>query len=336
MALTDPPHGFLHAPVCKAVFLTSLLATSAALARGQDPSVNLLHVLSRRDPWWRVLPALSCYGGVLDLLSGLQLTHAVRVVEREMGSGKFGAFLFLVATLALSLEAALSVRWPGLRLAPGPLPLLAAALTFYFGYVPAYGATLLRLPPSFTCGTGKITVGMAAAFLFLRGALSTAVPAAAGILAAVLYATDALPLKQFRLPRPVRRLFGLLHPLLRSDDPRDVRRRVMMERQRREILRAAARGQGGGLGAAAGGGERLLPAGGGGGFSWGGSGGGGGGQGLRRRAVAPAPPPPPPPPPPEEAIETLQGLGFDREAAIRALQATDNNVEAAANRLLGH
>jgi hypothetical protein len=57
-----------------------------------------------------------------------------------------------------------------------------------------------------------------------------------------------------------------------------------------------------------------------------------------RRAVAQAPaavPRPPPPPPPEEAIELLLSMGFERQAVIRALQQTDNNIEAAANRLMG-
>jgi len=35
-----------------------------------------------------------------------------------------------------------------------------------------------------------------------------------------------------------------------------------------------------------------------------------------------------------EAIDTLTGMGFNRESVIRALLATDNNVEAAANILL--
>ena len=52
------------------------------------------------------------------------------------------------------------------------------------------------------------------------------------------------------------------------------------------------------------------------------------------RAAAPAQPPRPPPPPPEEAIAQLTSMGFDRESVVRALQQTDNNIEAAANRLL--
>ena len=53
------------------------------------------------------------------------------------------------------------------------------------------------------------------------------------------------------------------------------------------------------------------------------------------RATAPAAVQRPPPPPPEEALDQLMNLGFERQAVIRALQQTDNNIEAAANRLMG-
>jgi hypothetical protein len=57
------------------------------------------------------------------------------------------------------------------------------------------------------------------------------------------------------------------------------------------------------------------------------------GNDVRQRAAAPAAAQPPPPPS-EEAIEQLTSMGFEREAVIRALQMSGNNVEAAANRLL--
>ena len=66
-----------------------------------------------------------------------------------------------------------------------------------------------------------------------------------------------------------------------------------------------------------------------------GAGGGGGGGNRPRRAAAPLAPRAPPPPPPEEAITMLTSMCFEREAVIRALQQTNNNVEAAANRLMG-
>ena len=53
------------------------------------------------------------------------------------------------------------------------------------------------------------------------------------------------------------------------------------------------------------------------------------------RATPPAAVHRPPPTPPEDAIDQLTSMGFERQAAIRALQQTDNKVEAAANRLMG-
>ena len=38
----------------------------------------------------------------------------------------------------------------------------------------------------------------------------------------------------------------------------------------------------------------------------------------------------------EESIRSLMGLGFDRDAAVTALIASGNNVDVAANRLLGN
>ena len=51
-------------------------------------------------------------------------------------------------------------------------------------------------------------------------------------------------------------------------------------------------------------------------------------------AFARAAPGPPPPPPSEESVESLMNLGFDRSTVLRALEASGNNLDAAANRLL--
>ncbi len=39
--------------------------------------------------------------------------------------------------------------------------------------------------------------------------------------------------------------------------------------------------------------------------------------------------------PSEENINSLMGLGFDRDTVVQALERTGNNLEQAANRLLG-
>ena len=54
----------------------------------------------------------------------------------------------------------------------------------------------------------------------------------------------------------------------------------------------------------------------------------------RRVIPPPAAAPAPPPPPPEAAIEQLTSMGFERDDVLRALRASHNNVERAADRLL--
>mmetsp|Transcript_14295 Transcript_14295/g.29376 ORF Transcript_14295/g.29376 Transcript_14295/m.29376 type:complete len:117 (+) Transcript_14295:161-511(+) len=44
---------------------------------------------------------------------------------------------------------------------------------------------------------------------------------------------------------------------------------------------------------------------------------------------------PPPPPPPEDTVVMLMGMGFERDRVLEVLKGCDNNVEVAANRLIG-
>jgi hypothetical protein len=51
-------------------------------------------------------------------------------------------------------------------------------------------------------------------------------------------------------------------------------------------------------------------------------------------AAVPAPRPAAPEPPPEAAVEQLTSMGFGREAVLRALRTSQNNIERAADMLL--
>ena len=57
-------------------------------------------------------------------------------------------------------------------------------------------------------------------------------------------------------------------------------------------------------------------------------------QAAAAAAAAAQRPVAPPAPPDPEAIEQLTSMGFERQQVINALQATNNNVERAADRLL--
>ena len=99
--------------------------------------------------------------------------------------------------------------------------------------------------------------------------------------------------------------FSLLGPLVRSSAPG----RQQGDRSRRQGMGIAPR-QGGN-----GGPQQLIPD----------ARFGGGGFASQRIPVQP---------PSEDAIANLVGMGFERQAVIRALQASGNNIEVAANRLL--
>ena len=158
------------------------------------------------------------------------------------------------------------------------------------------------------------------------------------------------PFSKLRVPAFVCSLFSVLSPFFEvvpSSVASIQRQRRMLEAQRRLGIfqqqrqgatgGAAAAGRGGGRGR---GGQGQGPAGQAGGHGFrdqllpgagvmGGMGLGLGGMGLGaapRRAA--------PTPPPENAIQQLMALGFDRDRSMEALQSTNNNVEAAANRLL--
>ncbi len=144
------------------------------------------------------------------------------------------------------------------------------------------------------------------------------------------------PFSKLRLPSFLCSIFSIFSPFFEvvpTSMAAIQRQRRLLEAQRRmgtlqQRQGHAGRAQGQGQGQAGGHGYRdqLLPGAGGMGGGMGlGVGGMGMGAGPRRGA---------PSPPPEDAIQQLMALGFDRDRSIQALQTTNNNVEAAANRLL--
>jgi hypothetical protein len=164
--------------------------------------------------------------------------------------------------------------------------------------------------------------------------LRTLIPFGMGIFFGFLFACTSF--SSLRLPNWLYTLFRILSPFFEvvpSSVAALQRQRRILEAQRRLGLhhppgggQAQGRAQPG-----QGFRDQLLPGAGGGGMAMGmgmgmGMRGVEGGGLARQRVVAS--------PPSEDAIQQLMALGFDRERTIEALQASSNNVEAAANRLL--
>jgi hypothetical protein len=267
-------------------------------------TLSLHRIMSSRK-WAELLVGLGHFSTLRELLQGAYLLHSFRVFERQMGSRKFGSCCFLMMVLATTLELGLSLRIPSLSVRKGPISLLGALASFYAVYVP--GVRLPSLPAPLN---SKSFTYFMSGHMLLAGGWSSIVPGVAGIVAACIWASEALPFRNFLLPKPVRRVLGALHPLLRVRDPREEARRRRQEMRNiapHRVERQGAPGAGGAPFA----GVRHP-----------------GVMHYRRAAAAAAPPP--------EAIAALEALGFDRDSAARALRETGNNLEAAANSLLGH
>ncbi|CAM9133580.1 unnamed protein product [Pylaiella littoralis] len=241
-------------------------------------------------------------GSIWELMLSLHAIRVFRVIERHLGSAKFGSFLFLTAVLSKSIELALCVQFPFLRPPLGPLAVLSAVAMTYYGYIPSMA------PAYFTVGnvrvTEKLFVYAAVAMLAFHDTLNSALSAGCGVVVALLYWSSFSPLQSFRVPG--QRLFTLCGAALPGGDQIKARRAQMIRLQSRmgggrQADQMMGRMPGAGVGPVA---------------------------GLRQRMEIPAPS--------ERDITLLMGLGFDHDTVVRVLRSSGNNTEAAANRLLGH
>lgn len=288
----------------KTVCVLTTAVTLAVLSnKSQDAfSTSALRIFGEEKQWWRLFSSLFSLASVWELMLTLHLARTFRILERHLGSSKYASFLVLAAVLTKSIELALCIQFPYLRQPSGPLSILSALTTMYYGYVPC------TTPIYFTLGdfriTEKVFTYVAILSLAFHDSWDSLLPAGCGVMVALLYCPSFSPLQSFRVPGQI--LFSVLGTLFPSGDQIAERRRQMTRIQRR--IGAGRPGQA----------HHLL-----------GQGpGAAGGTGLRQRVELP--------PPREEDIALLMGLGFDRSTVVRVLRSSGNNTEAAANRLLGH
>jgi hypothetical protein len=259
---------------------------------------------------------------------GSLLLYSFRTFERMMGSRKFAAFVALTSTLTTALQALLlatsvsmKVSHPAMGgksvdgwLAPGPYGLIFALFVLFYKWVP-------KVTPSMVSFLGIQFSDKSMQYLLGAQLLSThgwrsAIPGLIGVALGLMY-TSAGPLQRFRLPGFVSGLGGMLYPIFSSDQPgAGARRRRQEQLRQQQQQRGGAGGAAGGLGAGAGFGGGA----GAGGF------GGGGGDGFEQFVAPPAS---------DEDIANLTSLGFTREEVQAALRASGNDLQAAANRLMG-
>jgi len=274
------------------------------------------------------------FASIGELVVGLAvLCPLLRRFEREMGTRKFTSFLLfkclpvstILQCLLLELSDLSDNNTSESSFAPGPYPHIGALLYLYHRYTPKQHPRLFGLL-GIHFSEKAFIYGLALQSTISSGWYSV-LPVAVGYLAGRFATSPSL----HTLLGAGWDVIPLPSPLINAATA--VGRALGLEALSYAPTTGAV-GRGGGrvvapgaLGFGLGRDRRGRPT-------------PGRGDGRAPLGAAPAPvperfqAPAPPPPPSPGAIEQLTAMGFDREAAERALQATDNNVGAAANRLL--
>lgn len=290
-------------------------SASLLLDRGHLLALDQDAILSRSQYWRLISNQLTFHHGLAVSL-GLYSVYQFRVLERQLGSRKFGSVLVFVLFFsgALQLVALTSVPWLAKIIPGGPYSVLGAFAVYYHKFIP-------KLHPRTFSVWGLNFSDKSSTYLLMLVLLvrdfHASVPFFVGTFFGALFTLT--PLGKLRLPSFLCTIFNFLHPLFDVVPASTLmlqRQRRVLEAQRRVNARFNRGRPGQGFR------DQLLP--GTGGMIPGGDLAAGGMLPPRMAAS----------PPSEDAIQQLMALGFDRERALQALQETDNNVEVAANRLL--
>jgi len=251
------------------------------------------------------------------------LLYTFRIFERHMGSPKYGAFLAIVGIAGKAMEiGAISILQGKLRPQPGPYSAIYAAFVLYYATIPSSrgsSGSSAKNSRGLALLSDKTMTYLLGAQLFWGSGISSIIPAMSGVLMGLAYRTGMCRLDKLKLPSYLLKAFKTLKPFVEPTSARP----AQPQRQTRgnNVHMGGPVGQAGVRSAQ----EQLI----------------GGGmlfgprspqQPLRQRqvqsqAIGLEPPS-------DESIATLMALGFDREHVMRALQASSNNVDIAANRLL--
>lgn len=325
--------GFENAPITRFLSL-SVFLVSAIFSESPDIPLDLNSIV--KGEVWRILSSSFVFGNMAQTFCGLILLYNCRQFERQLGIRKFGTFIVLSFLLSVSCQllTALAFQLSGsLSLytsSPGPYFLIYSLLSLFHAHVPKLQSS------QYTCvGLGlseKSWVYLLAAQLALGAGLNSFLPALIGVAIGFMYDRNRFGIQNCRLPSAVDNVLGIVggyvnsffHRQTQGPGPRNPMGGIALGNMR----------AGAGTGAGAGQYQRLQS------FGDDADGEGDdfqqtGGQGLfGYNPTSMYGSIPTQQPPSEENISTLVGLGFEREAVVRALENANNNVDAAANLLL--
>uniref|UniRef100_A0A7S0XF64 UBA domain-containing protein n=1 Tax=Chromulina nebulosa TaxID=96789 RepID=A0A7S0XF64_9STRA len=296
--------GFENAPVTRG-FIVLVLFSSLTIG-SVDISFDLNRILM--GELWRLLFSHIAFTNMAQAVVGSITLYTLRIFERQMGIKKFGAFIVISYLLSIVLQIAAIVIISSLGFdnyipSSGPYFIIFSLTYLYYAHVPHLQSR--RLGVLGIDISEKSWIYVLLIQLLLSDGFNSSGSAAIGWLIGFIYDSNTVGIQSIRLPKFVENVLSIIYNFLHSL----LFRPTIPNMQQHGV----PVGRDVGIGALSDFNEyrdMLRP-------------------NNNNRYV---PSVHNPEPPSEDSISTLMSLGFDRATVIQALQATDNNLDAAANR----
>ncbi|ORZ11091.1 hypothetical protein BCR42DRAFT_421547 [Absidia repens] len=203
MSFTGPT-GFYNAPVTKLIVVSigALSILGAILKLKPYYHLQLVPHITVHHQFWRLFTCQFAFANSGDVFFGTMLIYSMRTIERQFGSSKYAAFVFVTISFATLLEIGALVTGIklGFRYVPGgPYALLFAMLYQYHRMVPSlYRFQLFNITLN-----NKSFLYMLSFQIFISQGIYTIVPCMCGLLAGAFYRSDIANIKQWRFPAQI-------------------------------------------------------------------------------------------------------------------------------------
>ncbi|KAG2200859.1 hypothetical protein INT46_008765 [Mucor plumbeus] len=201
------PAGFYNVPVTKflVIFVGVCSILAAIMNVKQYFNLQLIPHITIHHQFWRLLTSQIAFGSSGDVFFGSLLLYTLRVIERQYGSSKYMAFLFISVIISTLLELGALVvgAQVGLKSIPGgPYALIFSALYQYHRIIPV----TYRFRVFGVVMSNKLFLYILAFQIAFSQSFETLTPAICGILSGALYRTDIGNIKQWRFPAIIQKL----------------------------------------------------------------------------------------------------------------------------------
>eukprot|EP00210_Caulerpa_lentillifera_P003313 g3164.t1 len=183
------PAGFTNAPVLKALCLT----TTGSSVLWQAMQQNFVKPIS---PVLKPFVRAFVFKKTGELIFGVALLYYFRILERQTGSRKFGAYAVVVSTISFGLQSAIETAYKLKPLPSGPYGFIFASfLSLVFDIPPSQRLSFCGVPLS----DKAFTYIMGLPLMFSNGTASM-MAAACGVLAGFTYNSNLFNIRKFRFP----------------------------------------------------------------------------------------------------------------------------------------